>query len=220
MTKSTISRIENGLVDRVLFDDVVNLDTALQANGKVLSIYWVAIMRQMGVWYSMKDRQRQPLMSKQVTNLADTFVKVTRWSYLYDDHQLPWIEPWIAPAEEVSDLSLFNAYLRGDRSDYEKLAQEIYELIPGKFFVLEEADYKGHITPDLELGIQVWDEITKAVGDDPFGLRMMSLLRKNFQEADYIAGFRVLLRELLTTNRNFLEIMTKIMNPEEGKAPS
>jgi len=35
--------------------------------------------------------------------------------YLYDDPNLPWIEPWIAPvAERDNALQLFSAYIRGN----------------------------------------------------------------------------------------------------------
>ena len=115
MTKSTINRIENAQGDRFLFEDIANLDVALQTNGKILSMYWTVVMRQMGLWLSMKDAQRQPLKKGPISNLADTFIKVTRWSFLYDDPNLPWIEPWIGPVVKVDNtLQLFSAYIRGD----------------------------------------------------------------------------------------------------------
>lgn len=206
MTKSTISRLENGQSDRILLDDVMSLDTALDANGKVLSIYWVVAMRQMGIWFSMKDTKRQPMESKEASNLADTFVKVARWSYLYDDPNLPWIEPWIAPVVEVENIQeLFNAYLKGETLPQTDLAQQIYDALPSSLFLLEEGEKPEVISPKLARGMEIWSEIEKAVGDDVFGLRVLDLFKKHSQEADYAAGLRMLLRELVKGDDGFAQ---------------
>lgn len=216
MTKSTINRIENALGDRFLFQDIVNLDVALQANGKVLSMYWVVVMHQMGLWFSMKDTQRQPIKKGQTSHLVDTFIKVTRWSYLYDDPNLPWIEPWIAPVVEVDNaLQLFSAYIRGDQHDYLRLAEEIRALIPYKVFLIEVGEYPRKSTSaDIEGGLQILHEIKQAIGNDVFGLRILEMYQNNFNDPDYAAAFRVLLRELMVNNNAFFE---KIKDVTEQK---
>ena len=212
MTKSTINRIENAQGDRFLFEDIANLDVALQTNGKILSMYWVVVMRQMGLWLSMKDAQRQPLKKGPISNLADTFIKVTRWSFLYNDPNLPWIEPWIGPVVEADNvLQLFNAYIRGDEYNYLALARDVQSLIPSQVHLLDEKEYPTLVTPGWELGLQVWEEIKKAVGADVFGLRTMSLYRENFNDPDYAAAFRVLLREIMIKDSDFFERMKIIV---------
>ncbi len=211
MTKSTINRMETMQVDRIRFEDIVNLDVALQASGKILSIYWVVIMRQMGIWFSMKDTRRQPLKKGPISNLADTFIKVTRWAFLYDDPKLPWIEPWVGSVVEADNvLELFNAYLRGDEYNYLALARNIQDLIPAQVHLLDAEEYPTQITPTMELGLQIWEEIKKAVGADVFGLRMMNLYRENFNDPDYAAAFRVMLREIMVKNPDFFERMQAI----------
>ncbi len=213
MTKSTINRIENALGDRFLFQDIVNLDIALQANGKILSMYWVVVMHQMGLWFSMKDTQRQPIKKGPASHLVDTFIKVTRWSYLYDDPNLPWIEPWIAPVVEVDNaLQLFSAYIRGDKHDYLRLAEEIRALMPYKVFLIEAGEYpRKSASPDIELGLQILQDIKQTIGDDIFGLRVLEMYQNNFNDPDYAAAFRVLLRELMVSNPAFFERMNKIL---------
>jgi transcriptional regulator with XRE-family HTH domain len=214
MTKSTINRIENALGDRFLFQDIVNLDVALQANGKILSMYWVVVMHQMGLWFSMKDTKRQPIKKGQTSHLVDTFIKVTRWSYLYDDPSLPWIEPWIAPVVEVDNaLQLFSAYIRGDQHDYLRLAEDIRDLMPYKVFLIEAGEYpRKSASPDVELGLRILHDIKQAIGDDVFGLRVLEMYQHNFNDPDYAASFRVLLRELMVGDGAFFQIINKIVS--------
>lgn len=207
MTKSTINRIENAQGDRFLFQDIANLDIALQANGKVLSMYWLVVMHQMGLWFSMKDARRQPIKKGQTSHLADTFIKVTRWSYLYQDPNLPWIEPWIGPVVEADNaLQVFSAYLRGDPYDYLQLAEEI-RLLTQKAAVLEGAgeDPELFAIQNISQGLQILREIKQAVDTDAFGLRVLELYQKNINDPDYAATFRVLLRELMVSNPAFFE---------------
>lgn len=209
MTKSTINRIENAQGDRFLFQDIANLDIALQANGKVLSMYWLVVMHQMGLWFSMKDARRQPIKKGQTSHLADTFIKVTRWSYLYQDPNLPWIEPWIGPVVEADNaLQVFSAYLRGDPYDYLQLAEEI-RLLTQRAAVLEGAgeDPELFAIQNIGQGLQILREIKQAVGADAFGLRVLELYQKNINDPDYAATFRVLLRELMVSNPAFFERM-------------
>jgi transcriptional regulator with XRE-family HTH domain len=217
MTKSTINRIENALGDRFQFQDIVNLDVALQANGKILSMYWVVVMHQMGLWFSMKDTQRQPIKKGQTSHLVDTFIKVTRWSYLYDDPSLPWIEPWIAPVVEVDNaLQLFSAYIRGDQHDYLRLAEEIRTLIPYKVFLIEAGEYpRKSASPDVELGLRILHDIKQAIGDDVFGLRILEMYQNNFNDPDYAAAFRVLLRELMVGDGAFFEKMREVLEQKK-----
>jgi transcriptional regulator with XRE-family HTH domain len=213
MTKSTINRIENAMGDRFLFQDIVNLDVALQSNGKILSMYWVVVMHQMGLWFSMKDTQRQPIKKGPASHLVDTFIKVTRWSYLYDDPNLPWIEPWIAPVVEVDNaLQLFSAYIRGDQHDYLRLAEEIRGLMPYKVFLIEAGEYpKKSASPDIALGLQILQDIKQAIGDDVFGLRVLGMYQNNFNDPDYAAAFRVLLCELMLGDGTFFEKMKDVL---------
>ncbi len=215
MSKSTISRIENGQGDRPLLHDIANLDKALQANGKVFSMYWLVSMRQMGIWHSMKDAKRQPL-SPQNGNLADTLIKVARWSHLYDQPNTPWIEPWLGEMIETENpVAAFNAYLRGDKHDYLALSKEICEAFPSKFFMYEEGEYPEEVTPELDWGIQLWTALQTAIGDDAFGKQMLILFRKNFGDPDYITAFRVLLRELMMANPAFLEKVLELLGKKD-----
>ena len=172
-------------------------------------MYWVVVMHQMGLWFSMKDTQRQPIKKGPASHLVDTFIKVTRWSYLYDDPNLPWIEPWIAPIVEVDNaLQLVSAYIRGDQYDYLRLAEEIRDLMPYKVFLIEAGEYpKKSASPDIEIGLQILQDIKQAIGDDVFGLRVLEMYQNNFNDPDYAAAFRVLLRELMVTNAAFFECM-------------
>ncbi len=216
MTKSTINRIENAQGDRFLFEDIANLDVALQTNGKILSMYWTVVMRQMGLWLSMKDAQRQPLKKGPISNLADTFIKVTRWSFLYDDPNLPWIEPWIGPVVKVDNtLQLFSAYIRGDQHDYLRLAEKIRALMPYKVFLIDDGECpRKSANPDVELGLQILHDIKQAIGNDVFGLRVLEMYQNNFNDPDYAAVFRVWLRELMVTDCVFFEKMKGFLEQE------
>ncbi len=208
-TKSTLGRLENGQSDRIMLNDFARLDKALDAGGQVFSMYWVVAQLEMGVYPTTGELQARVIRQAQINYLGDTFVKVTRWSYVYDDPQLLWA---VRTAMDDDLLMFFEKYSTEQKVveyDIPALATEIYFMIPGVFFMYEEGNYER--TPRMEVGLQIWEEIKKAIGNDVFGLRMLRLVRKNYKDTTYISGFQVLLRELLLADSVFHDKMLKIV---------
>lgn len=113
-------------------------------------------------------------------------------------------------------LQLFSAYIRGDQHDYLHLAEEIRGLMPYKVFLIEAGDYpRKSASPDVELGLQILQDIKQAIGDDDFGLRVLEMYQNNFNDPDYAAAFRVLLRELMVSDSAFWGKMKDVLGQEK-----
>jgi hypothetical protein len=53
-------------------------------------------------------------------------------------------------------------------------------------------------------------DIKQAIGDDIFGRRVLEMYQNNFNDPDYAAAFRVLLRELMISDGAFFEKMKEV----------
>jgi len=88
--------------------------------------------------------------------------------------------------------------------------------MPYKVFLIEAGEYpKKAASPDVELGLQLVHDIKQAIGDDVFGLRVLEMYQNNFNDPDYAAAFRVLLRELMVSDGAFFEKMKVVLEQKK-----
>ena len=87
-----INRIEQGQTERLALEDITKLDAALNANGKIFSMFWHALEFQLGI-----SRNRFYIYGSGMSPfawpaypLADVFVKLARWTELYTS--LAWLK--------------------------------------------------------------------------------------------------------------------------------
>jgi hypothetical protein len=58
-------------------------------------------------------------------------------------------------------------------------------------------------------------DIKQAIGNDVFGLRVLEMYQNNFNDPDYAAAFRVLLRELMVGDGAFFEKMKEVLGQKK-----
>jgi len=219
--RSTINRLENNHSDRIPLTAAVNLDHALDAKGQIFSMFWAAAQLQMGIVVSAAENKSTRYYWSDKTNfLIDTFIKLARWSHQYDDRELPWLTAnpgGNEPHELIELIELFATHQKVDAVDIPTLVDQIRMLIPGNFNLMSDEQAKNSPDPDIQRGLAVWTEIKNHVGDDPFGTRILKLYTQNFLDFDYIASFRVLLRELLMNDTSFFNEMKEMVDNENEK---
>jgi len=218
INKSTINRLENNHSDRISLTAAVNLDLALEAGGLVFSMFWAAVELQMGVVFATQEmKSARYYWSEKTQHLIDTFLKLARWSHLYDDPELPWLTADPGNDDLLDFMEIFQTKQKVGEYDVPTLVSEIEMLIPGNFNLMGEEVAKNSPDPEVQRGVTVWTEIKNHVGDDPFGIRILKLYSQNFLEFDYIASFRVLLREMLMSDTSFFQKMKEMVDNKKEK---
>ncbi|MCX6083115.1 MAG: helix-turn-helix transcriptional regulator [Chloroflexi bacterium] len=218
VNKSTINRLENNQSDRISLTAAVNLDRALDAGGQVFSMFWAAAQLQMGVVVATDEiKSARYYWSEKTQHLIDTFLKLARWSHLYDDPELPWLTATPGKEEILEFIETFKTKQKVGDVDVPTFVRKIEMLIPGNFSLMGEEEAKTSPEPDIQRGLTVWMKIKNHVGDDPFGIRILKLYSQNFLEFDYISAFRVLLRELLMNDHSFFNEMKEMVDEENEK---
>jgi len=218
VNKSTINRLENNQSDRISLTAAVNLDQALDAGGQVFSMFWAAAQLQMGVVVATDEiNSARYYWSEKTQHLIDTFLKLARWSHLYDDPELPWLTATPGKEEILEFIETFKTKQKVGDVDVPTFVRKIEMLIPGNFSLMGEEEAKTSPEADIQRGLTVWTKIKNHVGDDPFGIRILKLYSQNFLEFDYISAFRVLLRELLMNDHSFFNEMKEMVDEENEK---
>lgn len=106
-----LKRLSQGTVDRVRLTDILELDTHLNAGGKLLGIYWSAFAYQK----SLKDQVEVALGvlgidQEKYFRLASIFVKACRWHQLLE-YQGKEKDPWLYNL--LNDLNNMKELVKG-----------------------------------------------------------------------------------------------------------
>jgi transcriptional regulator with XRE-family HTH domain len=207
IAQSIINRIEQGQTERLGLDEIANLDTALNADGKIFSMFWHGLEFQMGI-----SRNRFYIYGSGMSPfawssypLADVFVKLARWAELYSS--LKWLidfresQPYEPLSERIPIDYLYNYDLPSlSRKAFEYLRLSLPHLVHGKDAGADTLGGKFVIDPAV---INLWNRIEKQMLKHPLGLTTLSLLRDHISNEDYHGMFRAVLQETLRQNEDF-----------------
>ena len=201
VNKSTLNRIENNKNSRMLLENMIQIDNALSANGKIFSVFWYAAQLQVGLIsfpHPLFDYElRHYDWDEKTSNLIDTFLKTVRWSYAYDDTELRWVD----------SLKILEVVRAKQGYDISRLAEEIYRLIRPEH-LLSESDIK--VSKDIfdqYLSYLICEELKAHAKNDVFSMRMLGLYKKYFPLDEFSTVLRILLKELLENDQEFMDKM-------------
>jgi transcriptional regulator with XRE-family HTH domain len=90
MSQGVISRLENGMIDRLLFENILNLDNALDMHGELVLLAWRAGEYESGVsllrYKNKVDFRDRKIVyqewESEAKAWADAFVAISRWHYV------------------------------------------------------------------------------------------------------------------------------------------
>lgn len=216
IAQSIISRIEQGQTERLALEDITKLDAALNANGKIFSMFWHALEFQLGI-----SRNRFYIYGSgmspfawQAYPLADVFVKLARWTELYTS--LTWLKTFRDEDvyENLADLAPAD-YI--DNNNLERLSAKTFDYLR---LSLPHLLHGGDPNPDISGGrfviepsvLSFWNYVQKQVEQHPLGLETLALLREHASSEDYHGMFRAVLQEVLRQNKDFRNRLMDDMN--------
>lgn len=225
LAQSIISRIEQGQTERLVLDDVIKLDAALNTNGEIFSMFWHALEFQLGISrnrFYVYGSGTSPFVW-QAYPLADVFVKLARWTEIYTS--LDWLKAlrdeevyenlaYLAPADSINS----NSPERLSARAFDCLRLSLPHLLHGSD---EKPDISGGrfvIEPSV---LSLWKLIQNQVEQHPLGPDMLALLRDHVSDTDYHGMFRAVLQEVIRQDYDFRDRLTEKLKqfPPTPKPP-
>ncbi|MBN2147213.1 MAG: XRE family transcriptional regulator [Anaerolineales bacterium] len=108
ISRSALSRLETGLTDRILLDDIIALDQFLQTEGEILSIGWAAGEFQTGVIREKHASSPTPQPKRWTPEeyaVANALIRILRWYYHDEERRSQWLEQVRSEIDNtISDL--------------------------------------------------------------------------------------------------------------------
>ncbi len=100
ISQGVISRLENGMIDRLLFENIISLDESLNMHGELVLLAWIAGEYESGVSllrYKNKADYRDIKIAYQEWESeakvwADALVAISRWHYTKSIQSHWWAE--------------------------------------------------------------------------------------------------------------------------------
>ena len=177
-------------------------------------MFWAAIEFQTGLmrkeyYKNLKNiRDYDSIFRKYPSGASVAFIVASRWSQVYGDGNVSWLEQFRATEAEA-----YHRLLLGDLpqlievSDCQLLSAKVVNFLN----IVNLEVIKGKPGDNIDVLRDIHDALELTIDMDPFGLKVLDLYSRHRFEPDYQALFRVLLSELFASHADLYHKLDKII---------
>ncbi len=218
IAQSILSRIEQGQTERLGLDDIAKIDKVLGAEGRIFSMFWHALEFQLGIsrnrFYIYGDAMSP--FAWHAYPLADTFVKLARWTELYSSFS--WLKSFREQDENLyQNLAELAATDYIDNNNLARLSGKTFDYLQ---LSLPHLLLGSNDTPDVMGGkfildqstVNLWNFVKQEIEKHRLGPDTIALMRENTNCEDYQGMFRAVLQERLKEDEKFRNKLMDTLN--------
>jgi len=222
VSDSTISRLETGEITRIRFADIVSIDAALAASGKIIAMFWCAALLHTGLirnkYYDIPKKHGPLAWTQSEWPVVETLVKMDRqmrsvihnngsWVFEFRQTLGNWKQSHPSPAEDAG----LPKHILWRLDPREHLAEIIFRCLKTPTFDLARP---ARFIPNshMRLDIEVWNQFVNLYRDNPEALRIMEKGSHYLATPEEQDAFRKLIIEVLGDSEqreNFGEMLIK-----------